>query len=115
MVFTVVVVVGRCILDWLDFCLAILHLAPRSEVGYPMGKMEKIKETSKRIVKLLKQIPVDVSIKGGAELDLIPKPVVKLFVEIHILSSLLKEKCAKQDADRKEGGKRLHSNDEGVG
>jgi len=77
--------------------------------------VKKLKEVSKKIVKLLKQIPVDVSIKSGAELEFIPKPVVRLFVEIHVLNSLLRKKRENQDADRKEGGKRLHSNDEGVG
>ena len=87
------------------------------EDGYlmgKMGKMEKIKKASKKIVNLLKQIPVDIDIKAGAELDLIPKPVVKFFVEAHILHTLIKKKREKKNADREKSGKRLHSDDEGV-
>lgn len=79
-----------------------------------MGKMERVKEASQKIVNALKQIPIEVSIKIGAEIDLIPKPVLRFFTEIHVLHKLIRKKREKKNADREEGGKRLHHDDEGA-
>ncbi len=98
----------------LDYLVVTLHVSPRLEVGYLMGNMEKIKQTSRKIRNLLKQIPEDLAIKFGAEFDLIPKPVVKLFIEIRILHLLTKKEKERQNGDRNEGNKRLHCDDEGV-
>lgn len=80
-----------------------------------MGRIEKIRKTSRKIVKLLKQVPEHISIKCGTEFEFIPKPVWKLFFEIHVLNSLAKEEQEKQNANREKSDKRLHRDDESVG
>lgn len=93
----------------------IWRLDRRLEEGYSMGKLEKVKETSRKILHLIKQFPHrDVAIKGGAEIDLIPKPVIRFFIEVKTLRSLMKKEQGEQDAGRAEGDKRLYSDDESV-
>ena len=79
-----------------------------------MGKTGKVRKTAKKIMALLKQVSEDIDVKCGAEIDLLPRPVVKLFFEIQKLHSLTKKEHVKRNGNRKKRGKRLHSNDESV-
>jgi len=80
-----------------------------------MGRTEKIRKTSRKIVKLLKKVPEHLYIKCGVESEFVPKPVWRLFFEIHVLNSLTKEEQEKQNANREKSDKRLHRDDESVG
>ena len=80
-----------------------------------MGKMDKIRETSRKIVDSLRQMSNNITIKGGAEIELIPKPVVRFFAEIHIHNLHTKQKRDEQHADEREKGiKSLRSDDESI-
>jgi len=108
------VVVFLVVLGIMGHWLVTRQQGPRLEVGYLMGKVEKIRETSQEIIKLLKQIPDRVAIEFGGEFELIPKPVLKVFFKIYVLNKLITKEQEKRNANRKEGNKRLHCDDEGV-
>lgn len=79
------------------------------------GKDGRVKRIAKRIIESLREIPIDVSVKAGLQVDLIPKPVIKFFINIHLLNKTSsKKRRGKQNGHREENNKRLHYNDEGA-
>ena len=79
-------------------------------------KYGRIRQIAKRIIESLKEVPCDVAIKAGVEVDFIPLPVLKFFAEIRLLHKTTNRmKQRKENASRKENHKCLYSNDEGIG
>lgn len=78
-----------------------------------MGAMQKIRRISKRIVSALKEIPENIEIEIGVEIEVIPKPIVRFFAEIHKYRKLMKTKRQNtKNENRKKRNKRLQSHDE---
>jgi hypothetical protein len=75
--------------------------------------MEKVRRVSHRIVSALKEIPKDIELEVGVEIELLPKPIVKFFAAVHKYKALMKCKRKKRkNASRKKSNKRLQNNDE---
>lgn len=73
----------------------------------------KIKKLSKKITSALKGMSDGVEFKIGVDVELVPKPCVKLFAHIYKLQKMREEKV-KKDGSSKTSNESLQDNDEGV-
>lgn len=77
------------------------------------GKDGRTRQIAQRILQTLRKVPSIDEIKGGVEVDVIPKPVLRFFINIKLLhESARNVKQRDEIADREEGNNRLHNNDE---
>jgi len=80
----------------------------------PLGTMEKIRAISERIVSALKAIWEDVGLEFGVEIEVVPKPVIKLFAGIYKYRKLMKrEERNGEHGNREKRNKSLQNHDEG--
>lgn len=75
-------------------------------------KRNKIKQIAKKVISNLKDVSNNVEFKIGVDVEIVPKPCVRLFAHLYKLHKIQNEKVGK-NGDSKSDNKSLPDNDEG--